>query len=241
MKILSEIGRLCQSDCTGSNISQSAALAIVFTPLLLVLLFGSMLLWPQTREAVLGVLQENKPVEVLTFVFLLVGGLLGLRLSWRVRSEGRQLLVWAFYALFSLGLIFVAMEEIAWGQQFLGFQTPEMIKSVNMQGELTLHNIRGLQGRSELFRLVFGVGGLVGIWMGLRSWLPEIAVPSLLFSWFLLITVFSAIDVYNDYFPIQEDFDYGMQRMSELIEMLIGVAGFLYVWLMSRKLISGIT
>jgi hypothetical protein len=46
---------------------------------------------------------------------------------------------------FSGALFFVAMEEISWGQRLIGFDTPAVIAMHNEQGELTLHNLGGIQ------------------------------------------------------------------------------------------------
>lgn len=42
-------------------------------------------------------------------------------------------------------LLFVAGEEVAWGQQAFGFATPEWLRPHNRQRELTLHNLHAIQ------------------------------------------------------------------------------------------------
>lgn len=46
------------------------------------------------------------------------------------------LLVWLF------GTFFIMGEEISWGQRIVGFETPENIKALNYQDELTVHNLQ---------------------------------------------------------------------------------------------------
>lgn len=48
------------------------------------------------------------------------------------------------FALAALAMVFVAGEEIAWGQRLLGLQTPEQLREINLQEELTVHNISGV-------------------------------------------------------------------------------------------------
>ncbi|MCI0626395.1 MAG: hypothetical protein L0387_32915 [Acidobacteria bacterium] len=96
---------------------------------------------------------------------------------------------------------------------------------------MTLHNV---WGHNEVFRLAFGLGGLIGIWAARYPSLRKIAAPPILLSWFSVITGHSVIDLFNDFVSIQKDFDAGWQRLSELTEMLIGIAGFLYMHLNSR-------
>ena len=46
------------------------------------------------------------------------------------------------YILAGIGLVFVAGEEISWGQRIIGFATPDYLLDINIQEELNLHNIR---------------------------------------------------------------------------------------------------
>jgi hypothetical protein len=222
-----------------SGVSRSWERVLVYTPFLL--LGGSfLLLLPRaTRPAMLWLLEEDHPVETLTFVFLFAGSVVGLGLARRLRRRGEPFRVWGFYLVFSIGLFLVAGDEIAWGQRVFGFGTPEAIREINRQGETTFHNIGDLQGRSEWLRLAFGIGGIVGVALSSRPAFARVGAPSLLLPWFLLISVHAAIDAWNDYFPIQPRFDFTMQRTSEMVELLIGMAGFLYVFLNRRELEAG--
>jgi hypothetical protein len=51
----------------------------------------------------------------------------------------------ALYALLSLGLFFVGMEEISWGQRVLDIANPEYFRKNNVQRELTIHNLNTFQ------------------------------------------------------------------------------------------------
>jgi hypothetical protein len=94
-----------------------------------------------------------------------------------------------------------------------------------------LHNIRGLHGHSEFFRLAFGLGSLIRVWFSHHQCFRGIGAPVVLMPWFLVITVVAGVDVYSEYFPIQGHIDAGLHALSELVEMLIGISGFLFVWL----------
>jgi hypothetical protein len=127
------------------------------------------------------------------------------------------------------------MEEVAWGQRWFGFETPEALREINMQHEVTLHNIRGLHGWSDLMRLAFGLGGLVGIFLWRFPRMRSVAVAPVLWSWFLVISIHAAIDTYNDFAPISRRIDFALQRSSEVIELLIGAAALLYAGLHARR------
>ena len=55
-----------------------------------------------------------------------------------------------------LVIFFIACggEEISWGQRIFGIGTPELIKSINVQGEITLHNIGSISVFSNFFFVI---------------------------------------------------------------------------------------
>lgn len=216
------------------NIQSQMKNAIMIAPVIIMFLQGIFLLLPGTRSLSLWMLKENHPVELLTFIVFVVGGVVGLLLALKTRRCGEKSLVYGFYTIFSVGLILLAMEEVAWGQWLFGFETPEAWRSINRQGEMTIHNLPGLQGHSEIMRLTFGVGGLMGVWLSFYPSFQKIGVPALLLPWFIIITLHASVDVFNDFVAIEEHFDYVMQRTSELVELLIAMSAFLYVHLNSR-------
>ena len=209
--------------------------AIMIAPILIVFAQAALLIHPATRRVCLWILRENHPVELLTFVLFLIGGVAALLMTLKTRRCGKPPFVYRLYFVLSVALFFIAMEEIAWGQHLFGFHTPECLQSINRQGELTLHNIRPMQGHSEVLRLVFGIGGLIAIWRSSRPSYQNAAVPAILFPWFMVIALHAAVDVFNDEIPIQKYFDYLMMRTSELIELLIAITVLLYIHLNSRR------
>ena len=47
------------------------------------------------------------------------------------------------YRLFAVGFFLMAGEEISWGQRLLGIETPDVLKAINVQDEINLHNSLG--------------------------------------------------------------------------------------------------
>ncbi len=71
----------------------------------------------------------------------------------RVYRESSPTLRGAFLLLFGLALVFMAGEELSWGQRLLGFATPEAFVSLRRQREFNLHNVSWFQtpgGRNVL-------------------------------------------------------------------------------------------
>lgn len=189
---------------------------------------------PRTQPFVLWLLGENRFIELLTFVFLLLGGIQGVILARQMKRQQDETYIWGFYLLFSLGLLFVGMEEISWGQWFFGFSTPPSLSGINTQGEFTLHNLKIFEDHLEAFPFLFGVGGLFGMRFARRSRLEKIAPSGVLLSWFGIIAGLSAVDLIQDFVVLQPTLDTLLNDLDEVIEMFVGISGFLLIWLNVR-------
>ncbi len=84
----------------------------------------------------------------------------------RSKGKGNQIGTYKthrnFFFFFLALLFFVAMgEEISWGQRIFGLETPEALKSVNLQGELNLHNITIVNGQNPDGTIKTGLDALL--------------------------------------------------------------------------------
>ena len=76
------------------------------------------------------------------------------------QSDGSKYVLYLYLALIIL-FILCGGEEISWGQRIFHEKTPEFLKSVNVQNELTLHNIGSISIFANfffLFTVVFFLG-----------------------------------------------------------------------------------
>lgn len=111
---------------------------------------------------------EDSIVEWLTAIIYLIAFVSACRVA-RLVIRIEPLLVW-MYALASGFFLFVALEEISYGQRIFGINTPEPLREINAQDELNIHNIASLRFLSlELGPFVLGL-------VGATAWL---AVPLL--------------------------------------------------------------
>lgn len=214
---------------TQQKLDGRARTAVLVAPWIAAAIVGALLAIPATRDLGYDVLDENHVVELGSFVLFLVGAYVGVRLTRRLHRDGAKRWVVWFYGLGSLALFFIGMEEIAWGQWLLGFETPAAIESVNVQGETTLHNLPGTQGRTELLRLAFGFGGLAGIFVGRYRAFAPIAIPPVLASAFVLVLVLAIPDFVNDYRAFPDELQRAVNEMSELVELVIAACALLYL------------
>jgi hypothetical protein len=104
-------------------------------------------------------LADDGVVEWAQFACFLAAGLSALALSVN-RSRSGHPFQGAAYAICALGLLFVTGEEIAWGQRIFGLSTPEALREINTQDELTLHNIENVLGVLNTVMLLIGLFGV---------------------------------------------------------------------------------
>ena len=121
--------------------------------------------------------------------------------------------------VFSVCLVILAMEEITWGQSFFHFETPEKWKAMNYQGETTLHNLNFMQSNRDNLLLVFGLSGLIGMFLRNHSKFKKIGVPVILLSWFVLIVFLAFLDILVDYIVIYKPLSNGIEKFAEIIEL----------------------
>ncbi len=157
--------------------------------------------------------REDGWAEYLTAVAFFLAGLVTaatayMERSWTLRS---------FYFLGAVAMLFVAGEEISWGQRLFEWETPDFMMSLNQQGESNLHNIE-TEWFGELGnRVTAFLCAVTAIAICLRqNRLFGIPLPSLP----LLLGILSAQIYYLSLFDSQFAFEY-------LLLLLLGVFGLI--------------
>ena len=95
--------------------------------------------------------REDYWVENLTAVWFLLAGLLLFVTALVERGFFRNV-----YILGGMAMVFVAGEEISWGQRIFGFATPDFLMHLNEQKEFTVHNIA-----DGMFDIIYMNGTLI--------------------------------------------------------------------------------
>jgi len=124
---------------------------------------------------------EDNWGEFATSVALLVASIL-FAICYRLSSR-RKWTGW--YLLLAIAAFLVAMEEISWGQRLLGIDTPELLGKINLQDEITLHNIRGISPQSTTYAIVgaaciffgFFLPLAISIFSSVRAFVERISLP----------------------------------------------------------------
>jgi hypothetical protein len=218
------------------SIGRRSALVISVLPVAMTVAMGLLLTTDATRWTMMKLSRENSLFELTTAGLMLGGGVFGLILTSRAKLRGQRWWVWGFFLAFSLGMLLVGMEELAWGQKLLGFETPAAFKDINRQGELTAHNLPWLQDRSDIMWGLFALGGLLGIGAGRWRGLEKIATPTVLVPWFVIILCISLPLTWKDLTGTENKVLTVLGRMDEFTEMMIAMASCLYLWLCARRL-----
>jgi hypothetical protein len=132
--------------------------------------------------------EENGLFQALTvFCYVFAGVVFVWNGIWWLKIRRRGFYKW-WAIILGLGCVFVAGEEINWGQTYLHFRTPAVLEHANLQQEFSLHNVR-LPGplsskhwANELLWWLAACGGVV-FPIGLifssvfRRWVSMVAFP----------------------------------------------------------------
>jgi hypothetical protein len=161
----------------------------------------------------------------------LMGGYIAVLLS---RARDR---VWAgCYALGALVLLWMAGEEISWGQRIFGLSTPEVL-APNVQGELNLHNLPGVTSRMHLLleiSLVVVSVLSIAVWTrapaALRRWRVHLWLPQpMLIGMWLCFLSYSWIRALDQWYFGLEHVHFVVSQLQESAELILyaGVLVFL--------------
>ncbi|MFN8187979.1 MAG: hypothetical protein U0R69_13000 [Gaiellales bacterium] len=102
---------------------------------------------------------ENRILETLQFIGYLTACVTAALVAvWLFRRRlGVPTTLWAAFAL---GCLLVAGEEIAWGQTYFDWETPEALEEINEQAQTTVHNIGPVQNVMGVILLLIGLYGI---------------------------------------------------------------------------------
>lgn len=144
------------------------------------------------RELFVFLAEEDSLLEWTQVVILASATVLATLLAARAWRDGRRPHALAYFVL-AAGCIFVAGEEVSWGQRILGLETPETLAEVNRQDELTLHNIDDVRVALKFFLIGLGLAGFALPWLLRRRGSPayRFMPPLFMTSAFLVVAAYN--------------------------------------------------
>jgi hypothetical protein len=154
---------------------------------------------------------------------------------WR-RADRLGAVLWAGFALL---LLFIAGEEVSWGQRFLDLDTPEVLLDRNHQEESNVHNIRVVQDTINVgFMLVGLYGSVVAVALRRRlavarrpRWFDLVVPPMLLASAFLVVFAYKALRLVALQSP-----RFTIVKYGEYVELLTAVSLASFALLTARRI-----
>lgn len=141
---------------------------------------------------------EGGPHEVLQTIFSSLSFLLALHLLALVDWTSQRL-VGFMLGVVALGSLYIAGEEISWGQHILNWNTPSYWSQFNDQNETNLHNTSAWLDQKPRLLLFIGIviGGLVI--PALRRWKPDTLPLAFAFFYPSVVVVPCALGVLLPY------------------------------------------
>jgi hypothetical protein len=174
-------------------ISRRVAIVLFATPLLM--LVAAAILHFAHDSMLRTVMQENGVVEWLQVVGFAVGMAASAMIAQHFFRQSQSLSALA-YSILAVGLFFIAGEELAWGQWFLGVDTPRQLAAINVKSELSVHNISAVEPWFNAAKLMIGVYGTIDCFLLLRidrrmaaTNVDMLCVPAFLSSAFFVVVV----------------------------------------------------
>lgn len=217
------------------NFARKHSLYHVIAPLTLVLMFVIVMV---STKTFIFLVQEDGISEYGQFLFYLISGIFAFRASRIFRKKNK--LNFLLFALFGIGMLFIAFEEISWGQRIFGIETPESFKELNHQDEITLHNLNFFQ--QNYLHYSFVIAGFYGAFSRLIvDLLPKFIKDKLLiytppkYLFFCFFAPFALYALYNSVL-VPNEVSVGnvpLGRWQEVFEiyLALGFMGYsLYVY-----------
>lgn len=222
----------------------SRAVAMICLAPLLVALSGvvAALLGESTYKWLTG---EDKFAENLQVLFWLLTFGMCLGVIRRLGMSGHRVIAFLCLGL-SAGIFFIIGEGLSSGQRIFGWATPESIKAINRQRETNIHSLEGMVTAFRWLQLLIGAYGTILPLLLLRplasarsSWLTRYRRQIfMLVPHYTLVPYFLAVLAWRIYVTIwwpPKQYHDGISRFSEIIEVILAMAFFLFVIFQLRK------
>lgn len=124
-----------------------------------------------------------KVFEIIQFAFYSTAFLISVVTYLNLRSGSAQIQIKLVVVCFSIGVALLALEEVSYGQKFMPIETPDVLERINLQKEITIHNVWFIQ--PHLMKGYFLVSMVGSCGFILKFFLPEQgALEYLLVDWF---------------------------------------------------------
>jgi hypothetical protein len=238
--IRGKTGDMFASDAQEWGLTPRSAVILALAPILVSVCVAATYRSPDLFR---WLIDEDLVIENLQFALILMASLISARSSVRLWRSGRRALG-MLCGLYALAALFVAGEEISWGQRILGIPTPPKLERINWQQEISAHNIYGFNGPFTYALMLVGLYGTVMPFLRhaagaprQRSTLSYLLIPPLClvpgffmpFGYRLIRWVFRP----EVHYPHRAFF---ITEFSEVTELCLYFAVLVFAWLNWRRI-----
>lgn len=211
-----------------------AVMAALYLLVVAYLAFGERLF---SLELLVAMNLEDGAIETASALLLLLAALLAGSVALAIRARLPRYAV--MHGLLAVLFFLMFGEEISWGQRYLGLETPEALRQLNVQEEINLHNMFGY-AFDHLFILFFFLWGVVAPMLravspGFRQLFRAIGLP---IPGAGLALGMLAVSLFQDQIVYQFTDGLPALRMPELRELMSAMA-FLLLMVESRRHLAG--
>ncbi len=179
---------------------------------------GFLLLRRFARMDYYAFVREDGYIENIQSLFFAFAGLGAAGLARRFFKASDKLFGISF-SLLCAGLLFVAAEEVSWGQRVFGIETPAALAEANIQKELTVHNLKAL---GNVVHKVFILVGLYTVFGRALVWL--FARPLLATRWSHILVDWYVVPFFVPFLAVYVTYEY----LNALIEPHYGFPPILW-------------
>ena len=182
---------------TGINLLAISTITAIY-------LFGLFVITKEVSGIRLSIYQEDSLFEYLTSAsYLAAAGFLITTITrvWKISIQKQRGIAISIFIFVALICLFIAGEEISWGQRIIGWNTPDFFAARNFQQETNLHNFLSPRLKEQLVMITaicFNIG-LFGIWLGI--WKENEDDLSLIFphpAMFVLVILIGVSGSFNE-------------------------------------------
>jgi len=175
---------------------------------------------PKLYRIIFGLDSEGAYGEWIQFICYGLACVVGVMTFRRLSAMNLKKESWLM-ALFFLGCLVLALEEISYGQWIFDWESPEIFKEINTQQETNLHNIRdGVNIAAQLHILFMLVGFFGGASWVLKPYINGLFADLLCVDWHLSSYFFPVFLFYFYYDYIRPSF-FIIGNEQELFELIL--------------------
>lgn len=213
------------------GVSPRVAMAAMLTPII----GGVFVVLARVHSPLFDFLvREDSIIEWAQFVGFVLAAVFGGLVSVGLARSG-EVLAAAAFGVFGLGCLFIAGEEISWGQRLFGFETPADFERMNRQGETTLHNLDGVLVYFNLGMLIAGLVGATLPWVVRRwslqgRWVQLFVPPLFTTSGYLVMFLYKLIR-----FTVLTSSNYTVVKIGEWAELCLAASFAVFAYLIWNR------